>query len=175
MLWELFVELDEPCVLPTETGDLSSGSGDQDSETWMTAWLGFISPFEENGLTCGLMGGVALSMGPGRQKTTKNKWARGIAVASIAEDWIDFTELILYSYNTCFDNLWRCSCVCRVRACVCVCVCVCGVQWMVFCFLFFRLLILCIFASLTDLVKHCVLTLVNEIQCYRNYHYKYYY
>ena len=48
----------------------------------------------------------------------------------------------------------------------------CEIMWIFF-FLIFRLT--CIFVGLTDFVKRGVLTLVDEISRYRNYHYYYYY
>ena len=84
--------------------------------------------------------------------------------------------------------MWVCVCVCvcvclcvcvpvclYVCFCVSVCVCVCVVceECYVYKLFFFRLM--CIFVSLTDFVKRCVLTLVDEIACYRNYHYYYHY
>ena len=57
-----------------------------------------------------------------------------------------------------------------VRVCVCVLVCVCVCVWcaknVMFLYYLFRLM--CIFEGLTDFVKRCVLTLVDEMACYRN-------
>ena len=61
-----------------------------------------------------------------------------------------------------------------VRACVCACVCVvCEESYIMFVYHFLRLM--CIFVGLTDFVNRGVLTLVDEIPRYRNYHYLFIY
>ena len=49
MLWELFVEFNQPCVGLIKTWELPYGKGKNwDSNTWLTAWM-----FSASSITCG--------------------------------------------------------------------------------------------------------------------------